>query len=156
FLARVVLPEKQAGARGKVAERWPHAVLKPGPCSRLAGDLSRYFRGERVDFGAALLRGAASSFEKRVFKATAEIPWGEVRSYKWVAEKLGDGSAARAVGQSLGRNPWPIIVPCHRVIRSGGGLGGFSLGLDWKRRLLALEGSAVDTVAGGSGGAHFA
>jgi methylated-DNA-[protein]-cysteine S-methyltransferase len=78
-------------------------------------------------------------FAIKVYKAVLGIPLGEVRSYKWVAEKAGNPSAFRAVGQILKRNPWPLIIPCHRVIGSSGKLGGYSRGLRNKRLLLDLE-----------------
>jgi len=77
-----------------------------------------------------------------VWQATRLIPYGETRSYLWVAVQIGKPGAARAVGQALGRNPLPVIIPCHRVIASDGGLGGFTGGLVMKRRLLELETSA--------------
>jgi methylated-DNA-[protein]-cysteine S-methyltransferase len=82
---------------------------------------------------------SATPFSKRVWRATSKIPYGQVRSYAWVAEKLGNPDAARAVGGALGRNPVPIFIPCHRVLDSDGGLGGFGAGLPLKRWLLALE-----------------
>ena len=78
-------------------------------------------------------------FTKRVYKAVLSIPLGEVRSYAWVARKAGKPKAARAVGQVLKRNPWPLIIPCHRVVASEGRLGGYSRGLKKKMALLDLE-----------------
>ena len=78
-------------------------------------------------------------FAIKVYKAVLTIPIGEVRSYKWVAEKCGTPKAVRAVGQALKKNPWPLIIPCHRVIESGGRLGGYSRGLRRKKLLLELE-----------------
>ncbi|MFC1735694.1 methylated-DNA--[protein]-cysteine S-methyltransferase [Candidatus Hydrogenedentota bacterium] len=81
-----------------------------------------------------------SRFQKEVWEACRKIRFGEVRSYSWIAEKVGKPQSQRAVGQALGRNPLPLVVPCHRVIRADGGLGGFSAGLDIKRALLSIEG----------------
>ena len=78
-------------------------------------------------------------FQKKVWKAIATIPYGETRSYKWIAQKIGHPKAVRAVGQACGANPFPFIIPCHRVVASNGKIGGFSLGLKLKRRLLKLE-----------------
>jgi methylated-DNA-[protein]-cysteine S-methyltransferase len=78
-------------------------------------------------------------FAKKVYKAVLSISLGEVRSYKWVAKKCGSPSAFRAVGQALKNNPWPIIIPCHRVIASGGRIGGYSGGIGRKKKLLKLE-----------------
>ncbi|RKY32059.1 MAG: hypothetical protein DRP74_03395 [Candidatus Omnitrophota bacterium] len=79
------------------------------------------------------------AFTKRVYKAVSTIPLGEVRSYKWVAKKAGKPRALRAVGQILKRNPYPLIIPCHRVISSNGSLGGYIFGKHKKKALLDLE-----------------
>ena len=102
--------------------------------------LVRYFKGERVAFDGVLDIAGATSFEHRVWQAARAIPYGETRTYAWLAREIGQPRAARAVGHALGRNPIPIIIPCHRVVRSDGGLGGFSAGLDMKVWLLRLEG----------------
>ncbi len=78
-------------------------------------------------------------FEKKVYRAVLSIPLGEVRTYKWVAKKAGRPKAARAVGQVLKKNPYLLIIPCHRVVASGGKLGGYSRGLKVKKSLLDLE-----------------
>jgi len=78
-------------------------------------------------------------FAKEVYKAVLSIPLGEVRSYKWVAQKIGRPKAVRAVGQVLKRNPWPLIIPCHRVIAADGKLAGYSSGIKKKKLLLGLE-----------------
>ncbi|MCM8791005.1 MAG: MGMT family protein [Candidatus Omnitrophica bacterium] len=81
-----------------------------------------------------------SEFEKKVYIATLDIPKGQTRTYKWVAERVGRPKSFRAVGNSLNKNPYSPDVPCHRVIRSDGSLGGFARGSAVKRRLLRLEG----------------
>ena len=81
----------------------------------------------------------AATFTKKVYRAVLSIPLGEVRTYKWVAQKAGNPKAARAVGQILKKNPFPLIVPCHRVVACGGKLGGYSQGQQKKRLLLNLE-----------------
>ncbi|MBM3182770.1 MAG: methylated-DNA--[protein]-cysteine S-methyltransferase [Chloroflexi bacterium] len=101
--------------------------------------LQRYCNGERVDFPDRLDLSVATRFQQDVWAVTKNIPYGQTRSYGWVAVQLGKPKAMRAVGQALGRNPLPIIIPCHRVVRSDGGLGGFSGGLDMKKLLLRLE-----------------
>jgi len=78
-------------------------------------------------------------FTKKVYKAVLSIPLGEVRSYKWVAQKAGKPGAARAVGQILKRNPYPLFIPCHRVVASNGNLGGYVFGSKKKKALLDLE-----------------
>ena len=84
-------------------------------------------------------RREPTAFERRVYAVVRRIPRGDVRSYRWVATQLGNPGLARAVGQALKRNPWAPRVPCHRVIRSDGSLGGFAWGVAKKRRLLAAE-----------------
>jgi len=110
---------------------------------RLEADLRRYFAGERVRFRFALGDKGATPFQRAVWRALRRIPYGEVRSYGWVAKAVGRPRAARAVGRACGANPWPIVVPCHRVIAADGSLGGYSAGLRWKRLLLGLEGASL-------------
>jgi O-6-methylguanine DNA methyltransferase len=103
--------------------------------------LKRYFLGRSVDFSTIPLDLAgASDFQMSVWNVISEIPYGSVRSYRWVAERLGGGDYARAVGQALARNPVPVIVPCHRVIEESGDRGGYTGGVRWKGMLLELEG----------------
>lgn len=102
--------------------------------------LEEYFKGKRKSFKIPLdLRG--TPFQKKVWKTLLRIPYGKTKSYGEIARAVGNPGAARAVGSANGRNPVAIIVPCHRVIRSGGGLGGYSAGLSKKRVLLDLEGA---------------
>ena len=123
------------------------AALSPPPAacqdaayfSDLIADLRRYFSGEPVVFSIAIDIDGAPPFRRRVWQATRNIPWGETRSYGWLAAQAGQPRGARAVGQAMAHNPVPIVVPCHRVVGARG-LGGFGGGLDVKRRLLALEG----------------
>ena len=98
-----------------------------------------YFSGHRVTFPDQLDLSEATTFQRQVWEITRLIPYGETRSYAWVAEQIGQPRAVRAVGQALGKNPLPIIIPCHRVITSNGKLGGFGGGLEMKKRLLSLE-----------------
>lgn len=104
--------------------------------------LTDYFRGERKRFSIPVDLAAATAFQQRVLSTIAKIPAGSVRSYGQIAAAIGKPKAARAVGQALGSNPVPIVLPCHRVVASDGSLGGYTGGLDRKRRLLALEGAA--------------
>lgn len=78
-------------------------------------------------------------FEKKVYTVVKKIPFGEVRSYAWVAEKIGKPGASRAVGNALNKNPFPIIVPCHRVVHSNGFIGEYAFGQDLKKKLLETE-----------------
>jgi methylated-DNA-[protein]-cysteine S-methyltransferase len=104
----------------------------------LAERLRRYARGEPVSFADVLDFQRASPFLRAVWEATREIPFGQTCSYGELAARAGRPGAARAVGQAMARNPWPIIVPCHRVVASNG-LGGYGGRLDLKERLLRLE-----------------
>ncbi len=108
--------------------------------------LAEYFAGKRQIFDLPLAP-AGTAFQKVVWQALAEIPFGEVCSYRDIAERIGKPSAVRAVGAANGRNPLPIVVPCHRVIGSDGSLTGFGGGLETKRQLLALEGSLPPETA---------
>jgi O-6-methylguanine DNA methyltransferase len=104
-------------------------------------ELAAYLAGGRSWFDVAVDLSAVAPFQRRVLAAANAIPFGETRPYAWVAERTGAPNAVRAVGTALGRNPVPLIVPCHRVLRSDGGLGGYSLGAGppLKAALLALE-----------------
>jgi methylated-DNA-[protein]-cysteine S-methyltransferase len=108
-------------------------------CADACAQLAEYFAGKRREFDLALApRG--TPFQQRVWNALRAIPFGVVRTYGDVARDIGHPKAMRAVGQANGRNPLPIVVPCHRVIAGDGTIGGYSGGLNVKHRLLALEG----------------
>ena len=102
-------------------------------------ELSSYFNGHRVNFKSTLDISIGTEFQRKVWGKISEIPYGELRSYKWIADGIGNPHAVRAVGNAVGKNPVPPIIPCHRVIRSDGNLGGFSSGIALKKRLLKLE-----------------
>lgn len=107
--------------------------------AELADRIRRYFGGEAVDFTDNLDLAGSTRFQQNVWLTVRNIPRGETRSYGWVANQLGLPKAARAVGQALGRNPVPIVIPCHRVIGGDGKLGGFGGGVEIKKILLQLE-----------------
>jgi methylated-DNA-[protein]-cysteine S-methyltransferase len=115
----------------------PEGVAREAACQ-----LDAYLAGERADFDLPLAP-QGSAFEREVWTALAEIPFGETRSYGELAGQLGRPSAARAVGRANGRNPLWVVVPCHRVIGADGALTGYAGGLDVKRTLLQLESAAV-------------
>lgn len=100
--------------------------------------LSEYFRGERVKFEIPL-KPQGTDFQMKAWKTLSRIPYGKTISYREQAEKLGAKKAFRAVGSANGRNPLPIVIPCHRVVASNGTLGGYAGGLQMKARLLDLE-----------------
>lgn len=107
--------------------------------ARASLELEEYFDRKRTVFTAPLCP-AGTPFQQSVWAALQTIPCGQTAGYRDIAVKIGRPNAARAVGQANGKNPIPILIPCHRVVTAGGSLGGYSLGLDVKRRLLALEG----------------
>jgi len=118
----------------------PDENLRKGEAPPLVKkELLEYFQRGRASFTAKIILLKGTDFEKMVWLALREIPYGETRTYKWLAEKIGRPAAFRAVGQALSRNPLPIFLPCHRVIESDGSLGGYSGGTDIKRRLLDME-----------------
>jgi methylated-DNA-[protein]-cysteine S-methyltransferase len=126
----------------RIAARLSPRVLEaPARLDEARRELEEYFEGRRHDFELpldwSLIR---EGFGRRVLKATAAIPFGEVSTYRGVATEAGNERAVRAAGNALGANPLPVVVPCHRVLRTGGGLGGYTGGLDRKEHLLRLEG----------------
>ena len=101
--------------------------------------LDEYFRGERRAFDLPLDWDGMRPFQRKVLEHVYAIPFGRRRSYRWVAEQAGFHAAFRAVGRAIGTNPLPFVIPCHRVIRSDGGLGGYYFGLSCKEQLLEME-----------------
>ena len=119
-----------------------YATWSPHLFKDLMERLKVYFSGHRTTFRDKLDFPRATHFQREVWEITRLIPYGETRSYAWVAEQIKKPQAVRAVGQALSKNPLPIIVPCHRVVASDGKLGGFGGGVEMKKRLLSLEASA--------------
>lgn len=106
--------------------------------------LDTYFAGGAINFAEIPVQVAyGTEFQQQVWNAIQQIPHGEVRSYQWIADQIGRPKSGRAVGNAVGANPVSILIPCHRVIRSNGALGGYGGGLDRKRQLLALEGQNI-------------
>ena len=109
--------------------------------------LDQYFAGEPLEFSEVPIRfNCGTDFQNRVWETIRQIPYGEVRSYKWIAEQVGRPKAVRAVGNAVGANAAVILNPCHRVVRSNGALGGYGGGLERKRQLLALEGHPIEEL----------
>jgi methylated-DNA-[protein]-cysteine S-methyltransferase len=102
-------------------------------------ELAEYFAGDRTGFDLAVRFEHGSEFERAVWNQIASIPYGQMRTYGEIARAVGEPGGAQAVGLACGRNPVPVIVPCHRVVGAGGKLVGFGGGLPRKRRLLQLE-----------------
>jgi len=126
-------------ALANLRERWPEASLEESAAEELKEELRGYYAGEPVAFTAKLDLEGYTPFEQRVWEVTSRIPYGQTRPYSWVAEEIGSPRAYRAVGAALAKNPIPIIIPCHRVLRKDGNLGGYGSGLDMKKRLLEME-----------------
>ena len=121
----------------------PRVLAAPRRLDEPRRELDQYFAGRRRQFELPLDWRLTRGFGRRVLEATARIPYGETATYKQVATEAGNARAYRAAGNALGSNPIPIIVPCHRILHSGGGLGGYTGGLERKRVLLAVEGSTT-------------
>jgi methylated-DNA-[protein]-cysteine S-methyltransferase len=116
-------------------------VEDAGRLAPVAAQLDGYFAGTLTRFDLPLDWSLVTGFQRRVLRELAEgVPYGAVVGYQDLADRVGEPDAARAVGTAMGANPLPVVVPCHRVIESGGGIGGFGGGLEIKRTLLALEG----------------
>jgi methylated-DNA-[protein]-cysteine S-methyltransferase len=109
-------------------------------------ELDEYFEGTRTTFDLAIDRRLMGRFAERVLRATARIPFGSTTTYGELADRIGHPGAARAVGSALGSNPVPVVVPCHRVLRAGGALGGYGGGLPRKELLLRLEGVGLPGI----------
>ena len=137
--------------KGKTSRLAPRTRCIPrnnGSPSRLTvlveearAQLLAFLEGNRRELDFPIDLSGGSTFQRRVWRAILRIPYGRVRSYKWVALRVGGARYARAVGHALGSNPVPIVIPCHRVVAQDASLGGFTGGLRTKRRLLALEGT---------------
>jgi methylated-DNA-[protein]-cysteine S-methyltransferase len=141
------LPEKD-GARVKagLARRYPGLAetAMPPPVAAITARITAHLGGARVDYADVVLdKAGVGDWELGVYRAAAAIPPGETRTYGELARTLGRPEAAQAVGQALGRNPWPIVIPCHRILGADGKTGGFSApgGAATKLKLLEIEGA---------------
>ena len=136
--------ENETGVLDDLAERVSPRILEyPARLERIRHELGEYFTGRRDRFEVPLDWGLIEGFRRRVLTVTAQIPYGGVATYQDVAHRAGQPRGARAAGQALGGNPIPVIIPCHRVVRSGGGMGGYGGGTDRKEFLLRLEGAML-------------
>ncbi len=142
-LVKLAFPEEDVdGVLERLAQRLsPRIVAAGAQLDPVRRELDEYFDGRRRGFALPLDWTLVGPFGRRVLGATAEIPYGGVLSYAEVAAEAGSPRGSRAAGNALGANPIPIVVPCHRVLRTGGALGGYGGGLDRKRFLLELEGA---------------
>jgi methylated-DNA-[protein]-cysteine S-methyltransferase len=142
-LVRLAFPEEPLDAvLDRLARQLsPRIVVAPASLDPVRRELEEYFTGRRRAFDLALDWALIAPFARRVLRKTAAIPYGGHLSYAEIAVEAGSPRGARAAGNALGANPIPIVIPCHRVLRSGGALGGYGGGLDRKRYLLELEGT---------------
>lgn len=141
-LVRVGLPNQDADELlVDLAERVSPRVLEaPAELDETRRELDLYFEGKLDSFDLPLDWQLSSGFRRRVLRAIDRIPYGQTRSYTEMARKAGNERAVRAAGTACGSNPIPLVVPCHRVLRTGGALGGYGGGLPMKQSLLELEG----------------
>lgn len=141
-LVRVGLPNQDAGELlADLATRVSPRVLEaPARLDEARRELELYFEGKLTEFDLPLDWRLSKDFRRKVLRAIARIPYGQTRSYTQMASSAGNERAVRAAGSACGSNPIPLVVPCHRVLRSGGALGGYGGGLPMKEELLRLEG----------------
>jgi methylated-DNA-[protein]-cysteine S-methyltransferase len=148
-LVRVGLPNQDSDELlADLAERVSPRVLEaPGELDAARRELDLYFKGRLDRFDLALDWRLSGGFRQRVLRAINRIPYGQTRSYTEMARKAGNERAVRAAGTACGSNPIPLVVPCHRVLRTGGALGGYGGGLPMKQALLELEGVLDESPA---------
>ena len=147
-LIRVFLPGDPSYQIEAIHQTFPGCRQENHLLDDFAGQLAEYFAGRRQRFSAPI-ELSVSDFTMRVLCETMNLDFGQTVSYKTLAERIGQPKAARAVGNTLGGNPLPLVIPCHRVISANGALGGFSAGIENKRRLLMHEGSTHASIGGG-------
>ena len=142
-LVRLAIPEEEIDSvLERLARRVsPRIVQAPAPLDPVRRELEEYFAGRRRGFELPLDWSLIGPFGRKVLRVTSAIPYGGVLSYAEVAAEAGSPRGSRAAGNALGSNPIPIVIPCHRVLRSGGALGGYGGGVERKRWLLELEGA---------------
>jgi methylated-DNA-[protein]-cysteine S-methyltransferase len=143
-LAGVQLPRAtSAQTLAYLRREFPNGLRVEDPPAEIARELREYAEGRRRAFDLRLDWSSVKPFQREVLRVADSIKYGETRTYAWIARAIGKPRAARAVGRALATNPLPIILPCHRVLSSDGGLHGYGGGLPLKARLLRLEGVAV-------------
>ncbi|MCX7919907.1 MAG: methylated-DNA--[protein]-cysteine S-methyltransferase [bacterium] len=115
------------------------------PFRKIIQLLNQYFSGKKINISRLSFDfSLGTPLQQSIWKILCQIPYGQLRSYQWIAEQINNPNAARAVGQATGKNPIPILVPCHRVINKNGTLGGYSGGINIKRKLLEIEGISLN------------
>jgi methylated-DNA-[protein]-cysteine S-methyltransferase len=141
-IQRIFLSDPQLKSEIKTLESFEQiAVGSSSQIAHLGEKIQRFFKGEKTEFDLELLDfNTCSEVQKKVLIAEYEVPRGWVSTYKRIAEKIGIPNGARVVGNSLAKNPFPIVIPCHRAIKTNGELGGYQGGMEMKRKLLEMEG----------------
>ena len=146
-LRRIYLPglTKQE-LKERIAREFPRSEERTASWAQAKRQFLEYFSGKRNQFDLPLDMSETTAFLRKVYSVLSGIPFGEVCTYRWVAQKIGSPKALRAVGLANATNRWPLVIPCHRVVGSDGSLTGFSApgGLGLKARLLELEGVAME------------
>ncbi|MBW3533772.1 MAG: methylated-DNA--[protein]-cysteine S-methyltransferase [Gemmatimonadetes bacterium] len=136
--------EREAAFLEELERRWPDrpVIHDAAALAEARGQMEGYFRGERERFDLPVDLADLPPFQRDVLEAVRRVPFGDVVPYAELARRIRRPQAHRAVGNALGRNPVAIVVPCHRVVRSDGSLGGYGGGVEYKKRLLRIEGRA--------------
>lgn len=128
---------------GLAARVSPRILEYPARLSVARRELDEYFAGRRSHFTFPLDWTLIGGYRRKVLTVTADIPYGAVSTYQEISTRAGQPKGARATGQALGGNPIPVVIPCHRVLRTGGGMGGYAGGIERKEFLLRLEGAVL-------------
>ena len=147
----IVLPKRSRQAIESSLREQSDGPLQQGESAQLEEarrQLLDYLAGSRNTFDVPLDLSRGSSFQRKVWRTLQRVPYGKLRSYQWIAARVGGRNYARAVGNAVGANPLPIVVPCHRIVAHDASLGGFSGGLSMKRKLLSLEGTLTQLQRG--------
>ena len=141
-----IIKQFEEDVKKSILREFPNILADDSSLKPLVKIFAHYFRGGEIPPHVALDWSGCSEFCRMVWTATQSIPWGEVKSYSWISLQIKIPRSFRAVGTALRKNPFPLLIPCHRVIRSNGTLGGFSApaGVDLKRKLLKMEGVRFD------------
>ncbi|MFN2465558.1 MAG: methylated-DNA--[protein]-cysteine S-methyltransferase [Candidatus Dormibacteria bacterium] len=140
-LVRISYTDHNEGALEEISRRLsPRIMRRPQATDVVRRQLDEYFARRRQEFDLAIDWALVRGFGRGVLRATVAIPYGRLSTYRDVAAAAGNAKASRATGNALGANPIPIVIPCHRVLRTGGGLGGYTGGLHRKQLLLEVEG----------------
>lgn len=147
----IVLPKRSKQAVESDLKGQSSGLLQQGESKRLEAvrhQLLDYLAGKRNVFDIPLDLSQGTAFQRKVWRTLQRVPYGKLRSYQWIALRVGGPRYARAVGNAVGANPLPIVVPCHRIVAHDATLGGFSGGLSMKRKLLGLEGTLTQLQRG--------